>query len=192
MRFYFGMGVPRVERNLMRKFLAVTAMLLIVSAAPEARADDATNLYQALLSNQLEQMPEGFSSATLGSMPLNPASQRAGIVGIAKITLAGKETGGQVRYAVFSTKQDFNAYVREFSMPGNPIFFPYVPEAKCTSHGNQQACEITDGTVMVMGIITDRTEGIHQTTAGKLAKSALEHLRRVRQSIGQPAPPPED
>jgi hypothetical protein len=77
-------------------------------------------------------------------------------------------------------------------MPGNPIFFPYVPEAKCTSHGNQQACEITDGTVMVMGIITDLTEGIHQTTAGKLAKSALEHLRRVRQSIGQPAPPPED
>jgi len=176
----------------MRKFLAVTAMLLIVSAVPEARADDATNLYQALLGNQLEQMPEGFSSATLGSMPLNPESQRAGMVGIAKITLAGKETGGQVRYAVFSTKQDFNAYVREFSMPGNPIFFPYVPEAKCTSHGNQQACEITDGTVMVMGIITDLTEGIHRTTAGKLAKSALEHLRHVRQSIGQPAPPLED
>jgi hypothetical protein len=44
MRFYSGMGVPRVERTPMRKFLAVTAMLLIVSAAPEARADDATNL----------------------------------------------------------------------------------------------------------------------------------------------------
>jgi predicted amino acid dehydrogenase len=54
------------------------------------------------------------------------------------------------------------------------------------------ATEITDGTVMVMGITTDLTEGIHRTTAGKLAKSALEHLRRVRQSIGQPAPPPED
>ena len=124
----------------MRKFLAVTAILLIVSAAPNARADDATNLYRALLSKQLEQMPEGFSSATLGSMPLNPAWQRAGMVGIAKITLAGKDTSGQVRYAVFSTKQDFEAYVREFSMPGNPIFFPYFPEAKCTSHGNQQAC----------------------------------------------------
>jgi hypothetical protein len=192
MRLYSGLGIPRMEKNLMRKFLALTAMLMIVSAAPNARADDASNLYQALLSKQLEQMPEGFSSATLGVMPLNPASQRAGMVGIAKITLAGKDTSGQVRYAVFSTKQDFEAYVREFSMPGNPIFFPYFPEAKCTSHGNQQACEITDGTVMVMAIITDLTEGVRRTTAGKLAKSALEHLRRVRQSIGQSAPPPED
>jgi hypothetical protein len=192
MRSYSEMRISRVEKNLMRKFLAVTAMLLIVSAAPNARADDATNLYQALLSKQLEQMPEGFSSATLGVMPLNPDSQRAGMVGIAKITLAGKDTTGQVRYAVFSTKQDFDAYVREFSMPGNPIFFPYFPEAKCTSHGNQQACNITDGTVMVMAIITDLTEGVRRTTAAKLAKSALEHLRSVRQSIGQPPPPPDE
>jgi hypothetical protein len=192
MRSYSEMRISRVEKNLMRKFLAVTAMLLIVSAAPNARADDATNLYQALLSKQLEQMPEGFSSATLGVMPLNPDSQRAGMVGIAKITLAGKDTTGQVRYAVFSTKQDFDAYVREFSMPGNPIFFPYFPEAKCTSHGNQQACNITDGTVMVMAIITDLTEGVRRTTAAKLAKSALEHLRSVRHSIGQPAPPPDE
>jgi hypothetical protein len=192
MRLYPGMGILHLERNLMRKFLAITVMLLIVSPAANARANDATNLYQALLSKQLEQMPEGFSSATLGVMPLNSESQRAGMVGIAKITLTGKDTGGQVRYAVFSSKQDFDAFVREFSMPGNPIFFPYAPEAKCTSHGNQQACNITEGTVMVMAIITDQTEGIRRTTAGKLAKFALEHLRRVRQSIGQPAPPPED
>src|ERR1700691_4504430 len=119
MRRYSGLRIPGLEKNLMRKFLAVIAMLLIVSAAPTARADDATNLYQALLSKQFEQMPEGFSSATLSVMPLNPDSQRAGMVGIAKITLAGKDTTGQVRYAVFSTKQDFEAYVREFSMPGN-------------------------------------------------------------------------
>jgi hypothetical protein len=192
MRRYSGLRIPGLEKNLMRKFLAVIAMLLIVSAAPTARADDATNLYQALLSKQFEQMPEGFSSATLSVMPLNPDSQRAGMVGIAKITLAGKDTTGQVRYAVFSTKQDFEAYVREFSMPGNPIFFPYFPEAKCTSHGNQQACDITDGTVMIIGLITDLTEGVRRTTAAKLTKSALEHLRRVRQSIGQPAPPPEE
>jgi hypothetical protein len=192
MRSHSGTGIRRVEKNLIRKFLAVVAMLLIFSAAPKARADDATNLYQALLTKQLEQMPEGFSSATLGVMPLNSASQRAGIVGIARITLAGKDTTGQIRYAVFSTKQDFEAYVREFSMPGNPIFFPYFPEAKCTSHGNQQACDITDGTVMIIGLITDLTEGVRRTTAGKLTKSALEHLRSVRQSIGQPAPPPGD
>ncbi len=191
MRLRRGLGIHRMEKNLMLKFVAVTAMLLIVSASPNARADDAMKLYQALLTKQLAPMPQGFSSATLGSMPLNPASQRAGMVGIAKITLAGKDTKGELRYAVFSTKQDFEAYVREFSMPGNPIFFPYFPKADCTSHGNQQACKIEAGTVMIMAIITDLTEGIHRTTAGTLAKAALEHLRNVRQSIGQPAPPPE-
>jgi hypothetical protein len=175
----------------MRNILVVTAMLLLISAAPNARADDATKLYAALLSTQPEQMPKGFSSATLGSMPLNQESQQAGIVGIARISLAGSDTKGQIRYAVFSARQDIEAYVREFSMPGNPIFFPYFPKARCTSHGNQQACEIEDGTVMTMAIITDLTEGVHRTTAGKLAQSALEHLRSVRQSIGQPAPVPE-
>ena len=174
----------------MRKLLAVTAMLLIVSAVPNARADDANNLYQALLSKQFAQMPQGFSSASLGSMPLQPAAQRAGVIGIAKITLTGKDTSGEVRYALFSTRQDFEAYARDFSMPGNPIFFPYFPKANCTSNGNQQACEISDGTVIIMAITRDLT-GVHATTAGTLAKDALEHLRKVRQSIGQPAPPPE-
>jgi hypothetical protein len=76
-------------------------------------------------------------------------------------------------------------------MPGNPIFFPYFPKADCTSDGNQQACEIADGTVIIIAITRDLTEGIHRTTAGILAKAALEHLRNVRQSIGQSAPPPE-
>ena len=175
----------------MRNLLAMTAMLLMIIAVPNARADDAAKLYGALLSTQPERMPKGFSSASLGSMPLNQGSQQAGIVGIAKISLAGSDTKGQVRYAVFSTQRDIEAYVREFSMPGNPIFFPDFPKARCTSHGDQQACEIEDGTVMIMAIITDLTEGVHRTTAGKLAQSALEHLRSVRQSIGQPAPPPE-
>ncbi len=161
-------------------FLVVTAMLLLVGAAPKARADDAANLYAALLGTQPKQMPVGFSSATLGSMPLNQGSQQAGIMGIARISLAGGDTKGQIRYAVFSTRQDIEAYVREFSMPGNPIFFPYVPEAKCTSHGNQQACEITDGTVMIIAIITDLTEEFSSNHRRCLAKSALEHLRSVR------------
>ena len=176
----------------MRKFLVVIMMLLIVSAAPNARADDATNLYQALFSKQLAQMPEGFSSASLGSMPLKPAAQQAGMAGIAKITLTGKDTKGEVRYAVFSNRHDIETYARDFSMPGKPIFFPYFPKAVCSSNGNQQACEIEDGTVMIFAIITDLAEGIHRTTAGTLAKAALEHLRSVRQSIGQPAPPPEE
>jgi len=186
-----GLGIHRMEKNLMRKLVAVTTMLLIVSAAPNARAADAMKLYQALLNKQPEQMPKGFSSAALGSINLNAASQRAGMVGIAKITFAGKNSSGEVRYAVFSTKEDFESYVRDFSMPGNPIFFPYFPEAKCTSHGNQQACEVEDGTVMIIAITRDLTEGVHTTTAGILGKAALDHLRSVRQSIGQAAPPPE-
>src|SRR5579871_6680234 len=144
---------------LMRNLLAMTAMLLMIIGASNARADDATKLYQALLTTQPERMPKGFSSATLGLMPLNQGSQQAGIVGIAKISLAGSDTKGQLRYAVFSTRQDIEAYVRDFSMPGNPIFFPYFPKARCTSHGEQQACEVEDGTVMIMAIITDLTEG---------------------------------
>ncbi len=181
-----------MEKNLMRKFVAMTTMLLIVSAAPNARAADALKLYQALLNKQPERMPKGFSSATSGSINLNAESQRAGMVGIAKLTLAGKNSSGEVRYAVFSTKEDIESYVRDdFSMPGNPIFFPYFPEARCTSHGNQQACEIEDGLVMMIAITRDLAEGIHATTAGILAKAALDHLRSVRQSIGQAAPPPE-
>jgi hypothetical protein len=176
----------------MRKFLAVAAMLLMVGVAPNARADDATKLYQALLGRQPAQMPQGFSSASLSAMPLKPAAQQAGMVGIAKITLAGRDTRGEVRYAVFSNQQDIESYARDFSMPGNAIFFPYFPKANCTSHGAQQACEIQDGTVMIFAIITDLTDGVHRTTAGTLAKAALEHLRSVRQSIGQPAPPPEE
>jgi hypothetical protein len=177
---------------MMRKLFAVITMLLIVSAAPNARAAaDAMKLYQALLNKQPEQMPEGFSSATLSSIPLKPASQQAGMVGIAKITFAGKNSSGEARYAVFSTQEDIESSARDFSMPGQPIFFPYFPKANCTSHGNVQACEIEDGTVMIVAITRDLTEGIHGTTAGILGKAALDHLRSVRRSIGQPAPPPE-
>ncbi len=191
MRLRSGLRIHRMEKNLTRKLVAVTTMLLIVSAAPNARAADAMKLYQALLNTQLERMPKGFSSATLGAMNLKATDQRAGVLGIAKITLAGKNTSGQVRYAVFSTKEDIESYARDFSMPGNPIFFPYFPKANCTSHGNQQACEIEDGTVMIFAITSDLAEGIHATTAGILEKAALDHLRSVRQSIGQAAPPPE-
>jgi len=175
----------------MRKFLALTTMLLIVGTAPNALAADAMKLYQALLSQQPERMPEGFSSATLGSITLKPGSQQAGMVGIAKITFAGKSSSGEVRYAVFSTREDIDSYARDLSMPGQPIFFPYFPKADCTSHGDRQACEIEDGTVMIMAITRDLVEGTHATTAGKLGKAALEHLRSVRRSIGQAAPPPE-
>ena len=41
-------------------------------------------------------------------------------------------------------------------------------------------------------ITRNLTEGVHATTAGILAESALEHLRAVRKSIGQPAPPAQD
>jgi hypothetical protein len=180
-----------MDKGLMRKFVAVTAMLLIVSAAPNARAADAMKLYQALLTRQPESMPEGFSSATLGSISLSPASRQAGMVGIAKITFAGKNSGGEMRYAVFSTQQEIESSARDLGMPGQPIFFPYFPKGNCTSHGNTQACEIEDGTVMILVITHDLTPGIRGTTAGILGKSALEHLRSVRQSIGQPAPPPQ-
>jgi hypothetical protein len=180
-----------MEKNLMRKFVAVTAMLLMVSAASNARAVDAMKLYQALLTKQPEQMPEGFSSATLGSINLKPASQQAGIVGIAKITFAGKNSSGEMRYAVFSTQQEIESSARDLGMPGQPIFFPYFPKGNCTSHDNTQACEIEDGTVMILVITHDLTPGIRATTAGIFGKAALEHLRSVRQSIGQPAPPPQ-
>jgi hypothetical protein len=191
MRLRSGLEIHRMKKTLMRKFVVGTTLMLIVSAASNAGADDATKLYQALFGKRLEQMPEGFSSATLGSMPLKPAAQQAGMVGITKITLAGKDTKGEVRYAVFSSRHDIETYARDFSMPGNPIFFPYFPKAACSSNGNQQACEIEDGTVMIFAITTNLTEGVHRTTAGTLAKAALEHLRSVRQSIGQAAPPPQ-
>jgi hypothetical protein len=175
----------------MRKFIALTTILLIVSAVPNVLAADAMKLYQALLNTQPARMPEGFSSAILGSINLKPGSQQAGLVGIAKITFAGKNASGEVRYAVFSTKQDIDSYKRDLSMPGQPIFFPYFPKGDCTSHGDQQACEVEDGTVMIMAITRDLVEGTHATTAGKLGQAALEHLRSVRRSIGQPAPPPE-
>jgi len=190
MQIRIVVGIQRKEKNLMRKFVAVTTMLLIVSAAPNARAADGMKLYQALLNKQPERMPEGFSSATLDSINLKAASQQAGMVGIAKITFAGKNSSGEVRYAVFSTKQDIESYARDLSMPGRPIFFPYFPKADCTSHGNRQACEIEDGTVMIIAITRDLAQGIHGTTAGILGKAALDHLRSVRQAIGQ-APPPE-
>lgn len=175
----------------MRKFIAFAAMLLVVSAASNARADDATKLYKALLTKQLERLPEGFSSASLGSTNLNPASQQAGMVGIANITLAGKNSSGDVRYAVFSTLQNYESYAREFSQPGQPIFFPYFPDAKCTSHNDTQACRIGNGAVLIVALTHGLVEGPHGTSAGMLVKAALEHLRSVRQSIGQPEPPPE-
>src|ERR1700733_3666559 len=101
------------EKNLMRNFVVVITMLLIVSAAPNARADDATKLYQALLTKPMERLPEGFSSASLGSSNLSPASQQAGMVGIAKITLTGKNSTGDVRYAVFSSLENYESYARE-------------------------------------------------------------------------------
>jgi len=175
----------------MRKFIALATMLLIVSAAPTLLAADAMKLYQALLNTQPERMPEGFSSATLGAIILKPGSQQAGMVGIAKVTFAGKNASGEVRFAVFSTKEEIDSYKRDFSMPGQPIFFPYFPKGDCTSHGDRQACEIEDGTVMIIAITRDLVEGTHATTAGKLGEAALEHLRSVRRSIGQAAPPPE-
>ncbi len=51
-----GLGIHRMEKNLMRKFVAVTTMLLIVSAAPSARAADAMKLYQALINKQPERV----------------------------------------------------------------------------------------------------------------------------------------
>ena len=180
-----------VKKNLIRKFVAVTALLVIVGAASNARADDATKLYQALLTKQLERLPEGFSSASLGSTNLNPASQQAGMVGIAKVTLTGKNSSGDVRYAVFSSQQNYESYAREFSLPGKPIFFPYFPDAKCTSHNDTQACRIGNGAVLIVAITHGLTEGPHGTSAGILVKAALEHLRSVRQSIRQPEPPPE-
>lgn len=65
MRLRSGLGIHRLKKNLMRKFVVVITLLLIVSAAPNARADDATKLYQALLSKRPKHMPEGFSSASL-------------------------------------------------------------------------------------------------------------------------------
>ena len=82
--------------------------------------------------------------------------------------------------------------MRGISVCREADFFPYFPNAACSSNGNLRACEIVDGTVMIFSIITDLTEGIHRTIAGTLAKAALEHQRSVRQSIGQPAPPPEE
>jgi hypothetical protein len=178
-------------KNPMRQFIAFAAMLLIVTAASNARADDATKLYQALLSKQMERLPEGLSSASLGPSKLNPASQQAGMVGIAKITLTGKSSSGDVRYAVFSSLENYEAYAREFSLPGQPIFFPYFPEAKCTSHNDTQGCRIGNGTVLIVALTHGVVEGPHGTSAGMLVKAALEHLRSVRQSIGQPEPPPE-
>jgi len=189
MRLRSGLGIRRMKKNLMRKFVVVTTLLLIVSAAPKARADDATKLYQALLTKPPAQMPEGFSSATLGSIPLHAASQQAGVVGIATITFVGKNSSGEVRYELLSTRKDFESSARDFSLPGDPIFFPYFPQANCTSHGNRQACEVEDGTVIILVITRELTEGIHATTAGILGKAALEHLHNVRRSIGQAAPP---
>ena len=107
----------------MRKFLALTTMLLIVGTAPNALAADAMRILQALLSQQPERMPEIFLR-DLGSITLEPGSQQAGMVGIAKMTFAGKSSSGEVRYAVFSTREDIDSYARDLSMPGQRFFFP--------------------------------------------------------------------
>ena len=180
-----------MKKNLIRTFVVAIVMTLLVSAASNARADDATKLYQALLTKQMERLPEGFSSASLGPSKLSPASQQAGMVGIAKITLAGKNSTGDVRYAVFSSLENYEAYAREFSLPGQPIFFPYFPDAKCTAHNDTQGCRIGNGAVLIVALTHGLVEGPHGTSAGELVKAALEHLRSVRQSIGQPEPPPE-
>jgi hypothetical protein len=80
-----------------------------------------------VLSKQLAQMPQGFSSANSGSMPLKPTVQQAGMVAIAKTTLAGQDTKGEVRYVVFSTWHDSETHARDFSMPGSR-FFPLLSE----------------------------------------------------------------
>jgi hypothetical protein len=59
--------------------------------------------------------------------------------------------------------------MRGISVCREADFFPYFPNAACSSNGNLRACEIVDGTVMIFSIITDLTEGIHRTIAGTLA-----------------------
>ena len=39
--------------------------------------------------------------------------------------------------------------MREISVCREADFFPYFPNAACSSDGNLQACEIVDGTVMI-------------------------------------------
>src|SRR3984893_15387113 len=103
----------------MRKLVRGLFVLLLSVPAIRAHADDPTaaarRLTVTLLHTKPSMVPAGLSSPSITPMPSTENDGRAGIVGAVKMSLSGRASNAEIRYAVFANPADAHKYSTNFA-----------------------------------------------------------------------------
>jgi hypothetical protein len=176
------------------RFLVAMACATILHAPADAQGTGRTEaLARALVDGAPRHVPKGYASATASRSALNDDDRRAGMVAGVLVTLAGGDPKGTLRYAMFGSEQQAEAWTRDIGHRlGDQIslkFLQYLPGAECADTRNGGMCMLRAGDVVAVATATqvDRGTSLIMIAARETLDAAMASVRSS--AAAAPSPP---
>ncbi|MEO8752633.1 MAG: hypothetical protein ABI624_08140 [Casimicrobiaceae bacterium] len=181
----------RIRRTL--RFLVAMACATMLHAPAIAQGTGRTEaLARALVDGAPRHVPRGYASATASRLALNDDDRRAGMVAGVLVTLAGGDPKGTLRFAMFGSEQQAEAWTRDAGHRlGDQValkFLQYLPGAECADTRNGGICMLRAGDVVAVATASqvDRGTSLIMIAARETLDAAMAGVR----SGAAPAPSP--
>jgi len=163
---------------------AFVAIFLVGFTIAPARVDAAdvgrTNaLVQTLIDEAPRHVPKGYSRAKASRIVLNDDDRRSGMVAGVQVTLEGGDPKGSIRYALFQSEKEANAFLSVLSsrLPRESSlkFLQYLPSANCADTPSGGLCSLLIGDVVIVATASQVDRGASLVLMA--AKEAVEASR---------------
>lgn len=165
-----------------------SAAILACAALASTRADAqsagrAEALTQALMDGASRHVPKGYSAAKAARVTLNDDDRRSGMVTGVLVTLGGGDPKGSLRYALFPSEQQAEAFLRELvyrrPIGSSAKFLQYLPSADCADTPSGGLCTMRAGEVVIVATAgaVDRGASLVMIAAKDAVDAATATLR---------------